>query len=136
MGDAHTLMSETTWSRRVYNGIEGLGNSPLISTPRASEEECAWVSPRSAVSLIGQRIPQLSSLLMPPLPSPSSPPTLPTPPPPNQQFSMASAIKLPVFRGVGNEDPDQFWFVVRAVWEAHGVTDDNIKNEPYVGCEA
>jgi len=40
---------------------------------------------------------------------------------------MASVIKLPVFRGVGNEDLDQFWFIVRAVWEAQGVVDDNIK---------
>ena len=40
---------------------------------------------------------------------------------------MVSVIKSPVFRGVGKEDPDQFWFVVRAVWEAHGIMDDNIK---------
>ena len=40
---------------------------------------------------------------------------------------MVSAIKLPVFRGVGNEDLDQFWFVVKDVWEAQGVVDDNIK---------
>jgi len=40
---------------------------------------------------------------------------------------MASTIKFLVFKGVGNEDPDQFWFVIKAVWEAHGVADDNIK---------
>jgi len=45
---------------------------------------------------------------------------------------MASTIKLPVFRGVGKKDPDQFWFVVRAVWEAHGVIDDNIKKSTLV----
>jgi len=45
---------------------------------------------------------------------------------------MVSAIKLPVFRGVGNEDLDQFWFMVRAVWEAQGVTDDNIKKATLV----
>ena len=54
------------------------------------------------------------------------------PPTPNPQFSMASAVKLPVFRGVGNEGLDQFWFVVRAVWEAQGVTDDNIKKPKLV----
>ena len=32
-----------------------------------------------------------------------------------------------MFRGVGNEDPDQFWFVVTALWEAQGVTYENIK---------
>jgi len=32
-----------------------------------------------------------------------------------------------MFKGVWNEDLDQFWFVVKEVWEAQGVTDDNIK---------
>ena len=40
---------------------------------------------------------------------------------------MASVIKFSVFRGVRNKDPDQFWFVVKVVWEAQGVVDDNIK---------
>lgn len=29
--------------------------------------------------------------------------------------------------GVGNEDRDQFWFVVNTVWEVKGVIEDNIK---------
>ena len=45
---------------------------------------------------------------------------------------MASVIKIPVFKGVSNEDPDQFWFVVKVVWEAQGVTDDNIKKATLV----
>lgn len=45
---------------------------------------------------------------------------------------MASAIKLMVFKGVGNEDPYQFWFMVRVVWEVQGVMDDNIKKEMFV----
>ena len=45
---------------------------------------------------------------------------------------MASAIKLPVFKGVGNEDPNQFWFVVRVVWEVKGVMDENIKKSTLV----
>jgi len=45
---------------------------------------------------------------------------------------MANAIKFPVFRGVGNKAPDQFWFVTKAVWEAQGITDDNIKKETLV----
>jgi len=45
---------------------------------------------------------------------------------------MVSTIKLSVFKGVGNKDPDQFWFVVKAVWEAQGVTDDNIKKATLV----
>ena len=45
---------------------------------------------------------------------------------------MTSTIQLPVFKGAGNEDPEQFWFMVAAVWEAHGVTDDNIKKATLV----
>jgi len=45
---------------------------------------------------------------------------------------MGSAINLHVFKGVGNKDVDQFWFVVRAVWEAHRFTDDNIKKATLV----
>jgi len=37
-----------------------------------------------------------------------------------------------VFKGVGNEDSDQFWFVVKVVWEAQGVTDENIKKATLV----
>jgi len=45
---------------------------------------------------------------------------------------MASAIKLLVFRGVGNEDLDQFWFVVIAVWQEQGIVDDNIRKATLV----
>jgi len=45
---------------------------------------------------------------------------------------MASSIKLPLFKGLGNEDPDQFWFVVKVVWEVQGVIDDNIKKATLV----
>jgi len=31
-----------------------------------------------------------------------------------------------------NEDSDQFWFMVKAVWEAQGVMDENIKKETLV----
>lgn len=116
-----------TWSRKIYKGIKGLGNSPLISPLQVSEEERTQVSLRKAASLIRYPIPQLSPPLMPSTISPISPPYSPTPPPPTPQFNMASAIKLPVFRGVGNEDRDQFWFVVKVVWEEQGVMDDNIK---------
>lgn len=125
-------MFGTTWSGKIYKGSEGLGNSPLISPSRESEEELARVSPRSTVSLIRQCIPYLSPPLMPSPASPTSPPSSPTPPPPKPQFSMVSTIKLPICRGVGNEDPDQFWFVVRVVWEAQGVTNDNIKKATLV----
>ena len=45
---------------------------------------------------------------------------------------MASAIKLTVFKGVGNEDPDHFWFVIKDVWEVQGVIHDNIKKATLV----
>jgi len=45
---------------------------------------------------------------------------------------MTSAIKLSVFKGARSEDPKQFWFIVRAVWETHRVTNDNIKKATLV----
>jgi len=111
---------------------EELETSPLISPLQESEEELARVSLRSAISLIRQRIPRIPPPPTPPRVSPSSSPTSPTPPPPPPQFNMVSAIKFPVFRGVGNEYLDQFWFVVKAVWEAQGVMDDNIKKATIV----
>jgi len=32
-----------------------------------------------------------------------------------------------MFKGVGNEDPNPFLFMIRVIWEAQGVTEDNIK---------
>ena len=71
----------------------------------------------------------------PPTPPPYSPPSPPTslvPPPPPPRFSMANTVKLPLFKGLENEDKDQLWFVVRAIWEAQGVTNDHIKKATLV----
>jgi len=121
-------------SGRIYKneGIEELETSPLISPSWESEEEFVKVSPRSVISLIRQRIPCIPSPPTPAPISPSSPPSLPTSPPPPPQFNMAITIKFLVFKGVGNEDPNQFWFMLKAEWEAQGVTDDNIKKETLV----
>jgi len=40
---------------------------------------------------------------------------------------MENLVNFPLFKGLGNEDLDQFWFVVKAIWEAQGITDDHIK---------
>ena len=40
--------------------------------------------------------------------------------------------EAPLFKGLGNEDPDQFWFIVKSIWEAQGVTDDHMKKETLV----
>jgi len=45
---------------------------------------------------------------------------------------MENTIRLPVFKGVGKENPEQFLFVVKAVWEAHRVTNNNVKKATLV----
>lgn len=35
-------------------------------------------------------------------------------------------MKLLVFKGLGNEDSNHFWFVVKDVYETQGVTDNHI----------
>ena len=41
-------------------------------------------------------------------------------------------IKLPVFRGTGSEDPEQFWFLCEAVWTAKNIMDQNTRREHLV----
>ena len=67
---------------------------------------------------------QCIPLIPPPsMPSPTSltsNPSSPTLDPPPPKVGMASVVKLPIFREVGNEEPGQFWFVVNDIWEAQG----------------
>lgn len=42
-------------------------------------------------------------------------------------MTIANVIQLPMFKGVGAEDLEQFWFVLTSVWNVQQVTDDNIK---------
>ena len=36
-------------------------------------------------------------------------------------------IKLPVFKGIGSEDPKQLWFLCEAVWTAKNFIDQDTK---------
>ena len=36
-------------------------------------------------------------------------------------------IKLPVFKGTGSEDPEQFWLLCEAVWTAKNITDIDVR---------
>ena len=38
-------------------------------------------------------------------------------------------MKFPTFKGVGDEDMDQFWFVAELVWTAQNVASDAMKRE-------
>lgn len=40
---------------------------------------------------------------------------------------MATAVKLPTFLSVGNEEPSRFWFVIKSVCDTQGITDENIR---------
>lgn len=67
------------------------------------------------------------------MPSPASltsNPSLPTPrlAPPPPKVGMVSGVKLSVFKGVGNEERGQLWFIVGAIWESQRITHENIKN--------
>ena len=41
-------------------------------------------------------------------------------------------IKLPVFKGTGSEDPEQFWFLCEAVWTAKNIMDQNTRRAQLV----
>lgn len=40
---------------------------------------------------------------------------------------MATHMKFPTFKGMGDEDMDQFWFVVGSVWTAQNVASYAVK---------
>jgi len=41
-------------------------------------------------------------------------------------------MKLLVFKGLRSEDPNQFWFVAKALWTTQQIMDDNIKKAQLV----
>ena len=45
---------------------------------------------------------------------------------------MNDDIKLPVFKGTGSEDPEQFWFLCEAVWTAKNITDQDTRRAQLV----
>jgi len=45
---------------------------------------------------------------------------------------MANIVKMPVFRGQGSKEPNQFWFVAEDVWKAQQVNDDDMKKAQLV----
>ena len=49
----------------------------------------------------------------------------PTPPPPEDD--MVAHMKLPTFKGVGDEDMEQFWFVTETEWNAQNIASDVVK---------
>jgi len=135
-GHAATLMFGATQSGKYFKDQRRkvLEYIPLIVPPLSDDEGAAQSSPLSIVHLIRQGFPQIptppTSSSHPSTLPPSSPPPLtplPTPPPPPPLFNMANYEKLPVFKGVGDEDLDQFWFIAKVVWKAQGIMNDQMK---------
>ena len=58
------------------------------------------------------------------------PPSMSCPPPNPPRTTMAHLaddIKLPIFNEMGSEDPEQFWFLCEAVWNAKSITDLDVR---------
>jgi len=98
----------------------------LIRPPSSDDEGEAQASPQSIVQLIRRGFPWIPHPSTPPPPSPPQHTPSPTPLPSPPLVKMLNTMKLPVFKGLGSEDPDQFWFVAKAMWTAQQITDDNI----------
>lgn len=56
----------------------------------------------------------------------------PIPPSPPLVDDMDMHMKLPTFKGVGDEDMDRFWFVENAVWTMQNVNTDVVKRAQMV----
>ena len=68
-------------------------------------------NPSSSIPVAGQSSPASSN--------PSSSPR-------SQMAHAHDDIKLPVFKGTGSEDPEQFWFLCEAVWTAKNIMDIDV----------
>ena len=51
----------------------------------------------------------------------------PSSPPRSQMAHVHDDIKLPLFKGTGSKDPEQFWFLSEAVWTAKNITDIDVR---------
>jgi len=71
---------------------------------------------------------------LPTQPPPSLPQHTPSPtlPPPPLLVNMSNTMKLSVFKGLGSEDQDHFWFVAKDVWKTQQITNDNTKKAQLV----
>ena len=63
---------------------------------------------------------------------PHTPTPTPLPPPPPPLFNTANAMKMPIFKGLGIEDLEQFWFVANVVWKSQQITDEDLKKAQLV----
>ena len=110
------LSSETSESAEVPS----VRNPPITpqQRPIIPENLSQFESnPSLSIPVTGQSTP-VSSLL----PTTSPPPS----PPKSQMAHVHDDIKLPVFKGTGSEDPEQFWFLCEAVWTAKNITDIDV----------
>lgn len=84
----------------------GVEYNPLLRASDSNEESSILKTPLGAPQTVSQGLMGI--------PSPSTPPSphTPTPPPLPPLFNMANAMKIPIFKGLGIEVPEQFWFVV------------------------
>ena len=87
--------------------------NPPITPPRRSvtpeNPSQPESNPSSSILVIGQSTPVSSS------------------PPRSTMAHMNDDIKLPVFRGTGLEDLEQFWFLCEAIWTAKNIMDRNTR---------
>ena len=44
---------------------------------------------------------------------------------------MTNDMRLPIFRGDGSEDLDQYWFLCEAVWNIKNVTNEAVKRTQF-----
>ena len=98
--------------------IPSLGNPPI--TPQRSPVTPEILSqydsqPSLSIPAIGQSVPVN--------PSPSTS----CPPPRTAMAHLVDDIKLPIFKGTGSEDPEQFWFLCEVVWNAKKIIDPNVR---------
>ena len=94
----------------------------IPENPSQSKSNPSPSSPVAGQSTSVSSLPPVTSL----------PPPPPPPPPRSTMAHVNDDIKLPVFRGTGSKDLEQFWFLCEAVWTTKNIMDQNTRRAQLV----
>ena len=124
--------SEQRYKRNFESYSSGQATAfPLVNPPQPDPEENPPVTPQRRFVTPKVRS-QCDRQPSPSIPAtgqsaPVNPPPSTSCPPPNPpRTTMAHLdddIQLPIFKGTGSEDPEQFWFLCEAIWNTKSITD-------------
>ena len=129
--ESYTL-GQNTKSNPVSPVVSEPEETPSVGNPPVTPQ-CRPVTPENLLQFESHPSPSIpvagqSTPVSPPSPRSSPPPN----PPRSTMAHMTDDIKLPIFKGTGSEDLEQFWFLCEAVWTAKNIMEQDIRRAQLV----